>query len=75
MESISLATVLGREPVKIMKFLPTRKTRSSPTNQNIGTPPPGSLHKPQNQLDPLGEDTKNNGNYEPAAAKRRPQTQ
>ena len=34
------------------------------------SPPPGSLHKPLNQPYPLGTDTKNNGNYEPAACEK-----
>ena len=34
------------------------------------SPLPGSLYKPLNQPHPLGTDTKNNGNYEPAACKK-----
>ena len=33
-------------------------------------PSPGSLHNPLNQHDPLGADTKNNGNYETAACEK-----
>ena len=51
---------------KIQPHLPEHKHQS---------PPPGSLHNPLNQPYPLGEDTKNNGNYEPAPSRRRPETQ
>ena len=51
--------------------LPNRKTRSSLIHQNTGTSP---LHQEAynslNQPYPWGADTKNNGNYEPAACKK-----
>ena len=51
--------------------LPTRKTRSSPTHQNTGN---SHLHKEAYKAteptSPLGEDTKNNRNYEPAACEK-----
>ena len=38
-----------------------------PPEHRHQSPSPGSLHNPLNQPYPLGADTKNNGNYEPAA--------
>ena len=51
------------------------KIQPHPPEHRHEFPPPGSLHNPLNQPYPLGADTKNNRNYEPAACKRRPQTQ
>ena len=41
-----------------------------PTEHRYQSPPPGSIHKSLNQPHPLGADTKNNGNYEPAACEK-----
>ena len=51
----------GHKKDKFQPHLPEHRHQS---------PPPGSLHKPLNQTYPLGADTKNNGNYEPAACKK-----
>ena len=57
--------MIGHGPVhqkeKIQSLQPEHRHQS---------PPPGSLHKPLNQPHPLERDTKNNGNYEPAAYKK-----
>ena len=51
--------------------LPTRdKIRAHPPEHRHQFPPPGSLHNPLNQTYPLGADTKNNGNYDPAACEK-----
>ena len=38
-----------------------------PTGTEAPVPPPGSLHKPLDQPNPLGEDNRNKRNYDPAA--------
>ena len=46
------------------------KIQTYPPEHKHQSPPPGSLHNQLNQPYPLGTDTKNNGNYEPAAWKK-----
>ena len=46
------------------------KIQPHPPEHRHQSPPPGSLHNPLNQPYPLGTNTKNNGNYEPAACKK-----
>ena len=46
------------------------KIQPHPPEHRHQSLPPGSLHNPPNQVYPLGADTKNNGNYEPAACKK-----
>ena len=41
-----------------------------PPEHRHPSPAPGSLHNPLNQTYPLGVDTKNNGNYKPAACEK-----
>ena len=41
-----------------------------PPGHRHQSPPPGSLHNPLNQPYPVGADTKNNGNYEPAGCEK-----
>ena len=45
------------------------KIQPQPPKHRHQSTPQGSLQKPLNQPYPLGADTKNNGNYEPAACK------
>ena len=47
-----------------------RQDQPQPPEHRHQSPPPGSLHNPMNQPHPLGADTKNNGNYEPAACEK-----
>ena len=49
------------------------KIQPHPPEHRHQSPPPESLHNPLNQPYPLGTDTKNNRNYEPADCKRRHQ--
>ena len=46
------------------------KIQLHPPEQRHQSPPSESLHKPLNQPHSLGADTKNNGNYEPAACEK-----
>ena len=46
------------------------KIQPHPPEHRHQFPPLGILHKPLNQPHPLGADTKNNGNYEPAACEK-----
>ena len=46
------------------------KIQPHPPEHRPQSPPPGSLYNPLNQPKPLGADTKNNGNYEPAACEK-----
>ena len=46
------------------------KIQPHPPQHRYQSPPPGSLQNALNQTYPLGADTKNNGNYEPAACKK-----
>ena len=43
------------------------KIQPHPPEHRYQSPLPGSLHNPLRQPEPLGADTKNNGNYESAA--------
>ena len=47
------------------------KIQPHPPEDRHQSPPPGSLHKPLNQPHPLGADSINNWNYEPAAWKKK----
>ena len=46
------------------------KIQPHPPELRHQSPQTGSLHNPLNQPQPLGTDTKNNGNYEPAACEK-----
>ena len=46
------------------------KYQPHPPEHRHWSPPAGSLHNTLNQPYPLGADTKNNGNYEPAACEK-----
>ena len=46
------------------------KIQPHPPEHKKKSPPPVSLHKPLKEPCPLGADTKNNGNYEPAACEK-----
>ena len=52
------------------KVLPIRKTRSSLIHQNTGTSPLYQEAYTPSEIYPVGADTKNDGNYEPAACKK-----
>ena len=49
---------------------PERQDQPQPPEHRHQSPPPRSLQKPLKLPHPLGADTKNNGNYEPAACEK-----